>query len=205
MKPISIVIFLFFSTSQIGAQELSYSPEFVIGNRSVSFQHFVNVSFSENWSINNLVLIDSEYENDENNIFFIRNSLGYKLSDLIQLNGGVGLKNPGAFMTGNVQFSLKNNSLNINYSVGSTYQEGFTLEQNLFLKYTPIISGSFRPFLKLFIVMNTNFKSIDRSLQQFRLGIEKDLASFGFATNLDQFNNGSKTLENFGVFVKYNF
>lgn len=205
MKPISIVIFLFFSTSQIGAQELSYSPEFVIGNRSVSFQHFVNVSFSENWSINNLVLIDSEYENDENNIFFIRNSLGYKLSDLIQLNGGVGLKNPGAFMTGNVQFSLKNNSLNINYSVGSTYQEGFTLEQNLFLKYTPIISGSFRPFLKLFIVMNTNFKSIDRSLQQFRLGIEKDLVSFGFATNLDQFNNGSKTLENFGVFVKYNF
>lgn len=205
MKPISIVIFLFFSTSQIGAQELSYSPEFVIGNRSVSFQHFVNVSFSENWSINNLVLINPEFENDENNIFFIRNSLGYKLSDLIQLNGGVGLKNPGAFMTGNVQFSLKNNSLNINYSVGSTYQEGFTLEQNLFLKYTPIISGSFRPFLKLFIVMNTNFKSIDRSLQQFRLGIEKDLVSFGFATNLDQFNNGSKTLENFGVFVKYNF
>lgn len=205
MKRIGIIFFLFFSFNQLNAQKLSYSPEFVLGNRSVSYQHFINHSFNKKWSINNLTLFDSEYQENKHNIFFIRNSLGYKLSDLVQLNSGVGIKNPGSFITGNVQFRIRNNSLNLSYSVGSTYQKGFSLEQSLFIKYTPNISTKFKPFFKLFIVMNTNLKTIDRSLQQIRLGIDKDLASFGLATNLDQFNNGSKTLENFGIFLKYNF
>lgn len=205
MKPLVLIISLFITISPLDAQDLSYSPEFFLGNRSGAYQHLINLSLSEKWSMNNLALFDSDYQEEENNIFFIRNSVGYKLSNLIQLNGGVGIKNPGSFFTGSAQFRLKKNDINLTYSIGSTYQESFTLEQVLFLKYTPKASGSFKPFLKLFIVMNTNFETIDRSLQQLRLGIDKDLASLGFAANLDQFANGSKTLENIGVFFKYNF
>jgi hypothetical protein len=202
---INLLVFIIFGTLISNAQSADFYPEMVIGNRSTGYQHFIGYSFNDTWSINNVTLLDSEYNNNKNNIFFIRNMLSYRLNDHFKTNVAVGIKNPGTFasLTSQIQFEKSNFSLS--YAIGSTYQDGFTLEQTLQLKYTPNLNKNIQVYINLFVVINTNLKALDRGIQQLRFGIKKDKLITGIAVNLDQFTKAEKTLENFGLFIKYNF
>ena len=93
----------------------------------------------------------------------------------------------------------------MSYSIGSTYQNGFTLEQTLNLNYTPYLTAKINIYINLFVVINTNLKELDRGIQQLRIGIKKEKLKTGIAVNIDQFTKAKKTLENFGLFIKYDF
>lgn len=204
LRHIIILVLKIFGTTKSNAQSVSFSPEKVLGNRSTAYQHFISYSFDETWSINNVTLFDTEYNTDKNNIFFIRNMLSYKLNQQIKVNAAFGIKNPGAFATLNAQYQYTTTNFKLSYSIGNTYQNGFTLEQNLILNYTPTLSKNFKGYINLFAVVNTNLKQLDRGIQQLRIGIKKERLIIGLALNLDQFTKGKKTLENFGAFIKYN-
>ncbi|MBW2936760.1 hypothetical protein KXJ69_01500 [Aureisphaera sp. CAU 1614] len=206
MKTIlQFIVFILFGLQLTHGQLLSFTPEIVLGTRSHTYQHYINYSFDSNWSINNVTLFDAEYFTEGNTIFFIRNMLAYKVSKHYKINAGFGVKNPGTFSTINGQYQLTKSKLKLNYSIGTTYQEGFTLEQNISLNYTPRLTNTLDFYLSVFAVMNTDFKMINRGIQQVKIGVKKGDIMFGLAGNLDQFNNTSKTLENYGVFIKYNF
>lgn len=204
LRHIIILVLIIFGTTKSNAQSVSFSPEKVLGNRSTAYQHFISYSFDETWSINNVTLFDTEYNTDKNNIFFIRNMLSYKLNQQIKVNAAFGIKNPGAFATLNAQYQYTTTNFKLSYSIGNTYQNGFTLEQNLILNYTPTLSKNFKGYINLFAVVNTNLKQLDRGIQQLRIGIKKERLIIGLALNLDQFTKGKKKLENFGAFIKYN-
>ncbi len=202
------IYFLFFTTFgslPLAAQSISFSQEVVSGNRSMAYQHFVRYSFNNSWSINNVSLFDTEYNDDKNNIFFIRNMLSYNLNKHFKANLALGIKNPGAFATFTTQFEYASTKFKLSYAIGSTYQNGFTLEQTLLMNYTPSLTKNIQAYLNLFLIVNTNLKVLDRGIQQLRIGIKKENLVTGIAVNLDQFTKAEKTLENFGIFFKYNF
>lgn len=199
------IVFIHLGLFQIHGQQLSYTPEIVLGNRSYSYQHSINYKLDSIWSINNISLFDTEYYTDTNTIFFIRNMLGYNVGKHYKINAGVGVKNPGAFSTINGQYQFSKSNLRLNYSIGTTYQKGFTLEQNISLNFTPKLTNTLDFYINVFAVMNTDFKLINRGIQQVKIGVKNKATIFGFAAHLDQFNNTSRTLENYGVFLKYNF
>lgn len=187
------------------AQNISFFPEVLLGNRSAAYQHYIGYRLNDSWSFNNISLFDSEYTNNQNNIFFIRTMLSYNLNKNFKVNTAIGIKNPGTFATITSQYLYTSQRLKLSYALGSTYQNGFTLEQTLLLNYTPVLRKNIQGYINLFAVLNTNFKVLDRSIQQLRVGIKKERLITGLAVNLDQFTRAKKTLENFGIFIKYNF
>ena len=205
LRNIYLSVFITLASLKLNAQSVNFSPDLVVGNRSTSYQHFIGFKINDRWSLNNVSLFDTEYDNDKNNIFFIRNMLSFNINKHFKANIALGIKNPGSFSTLTTQYQYASSSLKLSYAIGSTYQNGFTLEQTLSLNYTPIMSKNIQGYINLFAVVNTNLKVLDRGIQNLRLGIKKEKLITGIALNLDQFNKAEKTLENFGIFIKYNF
>lgn len=201
----NLLVFIIFGIQASNAQTVSFSPEMIIGNRSNAYQHYIGYRFNASWSLNNISLFDTEHNTNKNNIFFMRNMVSYNINKHFKANAAIGIKNPGKFGTLAAQYQYATDNLKLSYSLGSTYQNGFTLEQNLMLNYTPTLSKSIHGYISLFAVLNTNFKVLDRGIQQLRLGVKKERFVIGIAVNLDQFTKAEKTLENFGLFIKYNF
>jgi hypothetical protein len=205
LRFINLLVYIIFGTLVSNAQSISFSSEMVIGNRSTTYQHFIEYSFNDKWSINNVSLFDTEHVNDKNNIFFIRNMLSHRLNKHFKANAAFGIKNPGAFATLNSQYQYNTTNFKLSYIVGSTYQNGFTLEQALSMNFTPNLTQKTKAYINLFAVVNTDLKQLDRGIQQLRVGIKKQQLIMGGAFNFDQFTKAEKTLENFGIFAKYNF
>jgi hypothetical protein len=185
------------------AQELSFAPEMLLGNRSHTYLHLVKYHINGRWSVNNLTLFDTEYTTNGNNIFFIRNTATYRLSRTLSANASIGIKNPGHFATASLQYRYSKKNFTASYTAGSTYQEGFTFEQSLALNYSPKISKGLKAYFNLLAIANLNFEEYQRGLQQLRIGLVGNKAAYGVGLNLDQFNNASKTLSNIGLFIKY--
>lgn len=205
LRTTHILIFIVFVIFKLNAQSVSYVPETILGNRSFAYQHFVGYNFNEKWSINNISLVDADHTNYVNNIFFVRNRLFYNLNKRFNINIAFGVKNPGSFTTLATQYKYSTINFTLGYTIGATYQDGFTLEHTLQLKYTPKLGNKTNIYLNLFMIMNTDLQNIDRGIQQFRLGLKKEKIISGMAINLDQFANAEKKLTNIGIFIKYNF
>ncbi len=205
LRIISISIIFLFSALASKAQEVGFSPELLLGHRSLTYQHFVTHRLDNKWSINNVSYFDTEYTNEINDIYFIRNMVSFHFNKHIQVNTSIGAKNPGSFATLTLQHKFSVSSFKFTYAIGSTYQNGFTLEQNLMLNYTPVLSKDIKAYLNLFVIVNTDFEILNRGIQQFRIGIQKENFITGIAVNLDQFTGGVKTLQNCGLFIKCNF
>ncbi len=204
-KAILLIQLIVIGTFYSYAQNTKFFPEITLGNRAVSYQHFVDYNFSESWSINNVTLFDTEYNNEDNNIFFIRNMLSYSPNKSFKTNVAFGVKNPGSFISVTTQYLLSFSNFKAAYAVGSTYQDGFTLEQSLSLYYSKPITESIEIFSSFFTVFNTNLKYLDRGIQQIRVGLKKEAFQLSMAFNFDQFKKAEKTLENYGIAFKYNF
>ncbi|MNG73078.1 hypothetical protein D3C79_315160 [compost metagenome] len=187
------------------AQQLSYTPEVVLGHRSYFYMHQVSYKISDKIKINNLSLFDTEYTTDKENIFFIRNTASYTVSKRFTLNAAFGMKNPGAFFSAFVQYRVSKPTQSFSYAIGTTYQKGFTLEQSLSFEYTPYLTTQKQAYFSVLAIGNVNTKIYQRGLQFIRLGLKQDKLMYGLASNFDQFNNSKKTLENIGAFVKHNF
>ena len=181
LRIISLSITLLFTVLVSNAQSVGFTPEMVLGNRSLSYQHFISHSFDEKWSINNISQFDTEYENDTNNIFFIRNMLSYSFNKHFNASVAIGVKNPGAFATIAYQYQYKAPSFKLSYAIGSSYQKSFTLDQTLIMNYTPTLSKSIKAYVNLFAVVNTNLRILDRGIQQLRIGIKKEKLITGVA------------------------
>ncbi len=199
---------LLFLSIKLNAQKINYSPEIVIGHRSYTYLHNINIPVNNKIKINNLTLFDTEYESfkgTSNNIFFLRNSISYNLSKSIAINAAAGIKNPGTFFSVFSQYRKSNQDFSFGYSIGFTYQKEFTLEQSLNFEYYPRITEEIRAYISLLAIANINLKEYQRGLQFFKIGIRLKKSGYGLFVNLDQFNNNKKNLENAGFFIKYNF
>jgi hypothetical protein len=189
----------------LNAQKLSYTPDIVLGHRSYTYMHNVNYQLNERLKLNNLTLFDTEYTKDKENIFFIRNTLSYALTKRFSANAALGMKNPGAFFSAYLQYKIIQPAYSLSYSIGTTYQKGFSLEQSISFEYTPYLTENFKGYFSVLAIGNLDDSGYPRGLQFIRLGVKRDKMMYGLASNFDQFNNGKKTLENIGAFVKYNF
>ncbi|WP_223609483.1 hypothetical protein [Chryseobacterium sp. OSA05B] len=191
--------------SGLDAQKISYTPDIVVGHRSYTYMHNINYQLNEQLKINNLTLFDTEYTRDKDNIFFIRNTLSYSLHKRFNVNAAFGMKNPGAFFSVYAQYKITGPSYSFSYSLGTTYQKGFSLEQSVSLEYAPYLKENLQGYFSVLAIGNIDDSGYPRGLQFVRLGLKQDKMMYGVATNFDQFNNAKKTLENIGAFVKYNF
>ncbi|MAY83316.1 MAG: hypothetical protein CMP59_04205 [Flavobacteriales bacterium] len=201
-----LLIFICLNTVKIApGQDVILIPEVLMGNRSQTYLQYIGYDFNKRLSVNNLTLFDTEYSDDSNNIHFVRNTISYEVSTNVLFNTSIGVKNPGHFATIALQYRYSKKDLQFSYSAGTTYQEGFTLEQSLLLKYTPSISNNLKAYFNLLAIANIDLKEYQRGIQQLRLGMLKHQTAYGLGLNLDQFNNASKTLSNLGVFIKHNF
>ncbi|MGG7550016.1 hypothetical protein ACQ7CX_05260 [Chryseobacterium arthrosphaerae] len=189
----------------LNAQKLSYTPDLVLGNRSYTYMHTINYQLNDRLKLSNLTLFDTEYTRDRENIFFIRNTFAYNLSKKLSVNAAFGMKNPGAFFSAYVQYKITRSTYSLSYAIGTTYQKGFSLEQSVSLEYTPYLKESLQGYFSILAIGNIDNSGYPRGLQLIRLGVKQNKMMYGVATNFDQFNNGKKTLENIGAFVKYNF
>jgi hypothetical protein len=189
----------------IVGQDLSFTPDVVFGNRSITYKHLIQYTIHPKLSVDNLTLFDTEYDNDYNNIYFIRNTISYTLTKNLRANTGVGIKNPGAFGTVSISFNSRSPRFSFTYAAGSTYQDGFSFEQSVVAVYSPLLWNGHQGYINLLATANMNGRGYIRGLQQLKIGIRKEQRASGLAINLDQFNNARKTLSNVGVFLKYNF
>ncbi|MBB5283927.1 hypothetical protein HNQ92_002070 [Rhabdobacter roseus] len=192
-------------TFKLTAQPVTYVPDLNLGHRSFTYLHTISYSFNDKIRINNLTLLDTEYQEDKNNIFFIRNTVSFSISQKIALNAAVGIKNPGSFLTASAQYRVVKPTYWFAYSLGTTYQRGFTLEQAVSFDYSPYLTQTLQLYFNLLAIANVHRQGYQRGLQFVRLGLKQQKASYGFALNLDQFNNNTKTLQNAGLFIKYHF
>ena len=202
------LLFIFFNVSVIGVgfgQELRFDPDVVLGNRSITYKHLVKYTLNQKLTVYNLTLFDTEYNTDENNLFFIRNTASYSMFKNVSANAAIGIKNPGAFSTLSMSYTYRSPNFIGIYTVGGTYQKGVSLEQSLVMSYMPVLGKGNRGYLNLLATANLNSNGYTRGLQQVKVGIQKKLLTTGIAANLDQFNNTKRTLTNFGIFFKYNF
>ncbi len=198
------LFYLSVSTLVIG-QELSFAPDVVFGNRSLTYKHLIKYSVNPKLSVDNLTLFDTEYGNDLNNLYFIRNTISYALTKNIRANTAIGIKNPGAFGTMSLSFTTQSHQFSFTYSAGSTYQDGFSFEQSIVASYLPSFGNNNQGYINLLATGTSNASGYARGLQQLKIGIRKKQFTTGLAINLDQFNNARKTLTNTGIFLKYNF
>ncbi len=198
-------IFFFITLQFVSAQEISFAPEFVGGYRSMVYTHFVHVTFNKKFTISNLSLLDNEYGSDKNNIFFIRNTIAYKLHKNIAINVGVGVKNPGKFSTLSLHYQLIRKTFKASYTIGGTYQKNWTLEQSLQLVYFPRIKQNIEGYISFQMVANIDRNEYQRGFQWLRLGRKQHQIIYGLALNFDQWNNNQKTLENAGIFFNRTF
>ncbi|OWW24470.1 hypothetical protein B4Q04_14225 [Zobellia sp. OII3] len=205
LRNTTLLILIYMTVLSAAGQELNFSPDLVLGNRSVAYKHLIKYSISPKLSLDNLTLFDTEYEEDTNNIYFVRNNISYQFNQKIKLNTAIGIKNPGAFCTISLGFSSKTTNFSFAYTAGSTYQKGFSFEQSLVLSYTPNLGRNHSGYINLLATANINSNGYIRGLQQLKIGIRKEQLITGLAVNLDQFNNARKKLQNMGVFLKYNF
>lgn len=204
----SFAAFIISFTLPLNAQQLTYYPDLAIGHRSYTYFHNINYQINPKFRINNLTLFDTEYETfkgNRSNIFFLRNSISYNLSQKISLSAAVGIKNPGAFVTASALFRKSKPIYSFAYSLGVTYQKGFTLEQSLNIEYLPPIINDYKGYFNLLAIANVNLNEYQRGLQFLRMGVKVNKGIYGLFLNLDQFNNSQRTLENAGIFIKYNF
>ncbi|WP_306014286.1 MULTISPECIES: hypothetical protein [unclassified Allomuricauda] len=202
------LLFIFLKVLVIGVgfgQELRFNPDVVLGNRSITYKHLVKYSVNQKLTVDNLTLFDTEYNTDENNLFFIRNTISYSVFKNVSANAAIGIKNPGAFGTVSMSYLFRSPNFLGVYTMGVTYQKGGSLEQSLVMSYTPFLWKGHRGYLNLLATANLNSNEYTRGLQQVKVGIQKKLLTTGIAVNLDQFNNAKRTLTNFGIFFKYNF
>lgn len=206
MKKTALCILFFTAlTSGMIGQELHFVPDIVFGNRSFTYKHLIRYTIHPRLSVDNLTLFDTEYEDDANNIYFIRNNVSFVLSESIRANSAIGIKNPGAFGTLSLSYHFKSHDFSLTYSAGSTYQNGFSFEQSLLIGYSPNLGNDLFGYLHLLATGNISREGYTRGLQQFKLGVQKKQLAIGWAVNLDQFNNARKKLENTGLFFTYNF
>ncbi|WP_255493682.1 hypothetical protein [Myroides sp. WP-1] len=185
-------------------QKTTFTPDMMVGNRSYGYTHTISHQLSDKITLQNLVLFDSEYQDDNHNIFFIRNTVAYKLPKNFILNAGFGVKNPGKFASVYLQYQWKKKDFQMVYGIGTTYQKGFTLEQSLLVEYTPQLTEQWRGLFRLSAVGNVNRHEYTRGFQHIRIGVKKDNLAIGLAANLEQFNMSWDHFENYGVFVKVN-
>jgi|GEM_PF-438170 len=189
----------------VHAQQLLYTPEILLGHRSLSYLHGVQYGIASKWAVSNVTFLDTEYHSDKNNIFFIRNAVSYSTSRALSFHVGLGLKNPGSFASIWGQYKFSTPSIHLQYSVGTTYQHKLTLEQSLQLEYLPRLGTTLKGYFKVQATANLTRDEYQRGFQYIRMGIKSLKSTYGIAANLDQFNNSTKTLENLGLFFKYNF
>lgn len=201
MKIILVLICIHFSLVNY-AQESSFQPELLIGNRSAMFQHFLKLPVNKKLSITNNFLIDNEYSTSENRIFFFRNSLNYHFTKRWQVNSAVGLKNPGLFMTIAWTYSVITDQKTFSYTVGFTIQNEISFEQTLIYRRSLIEFRQYQLQSQIVIIANFDRSGYSRGIQQFRLGVQRASTQLGLGLNLDQFGNSSKTLFNTGVYLK---
>lgn len=190
---------------KLNAQQLNYTPEIVTGHRSFAYSHQVNYLINKKARLNNLTFFDAEYKSDTNNIFFIRNTFSYNLTKKIAVNSAVGIKNPGAFITLSALFRIAKPSFAFSYSIGVTYQRGISLEQSISFEAAVKLTKDLQLCFNLLAIANIDLENYQRGIQNLRVGLKNKKSNFGFALNLDQFNNCKKTLANGGLFFKYNF
>lgn len=203
MKRTLFLLLLGATSSQVTmGQKLFISPDLVAGHRSYTYMQSTGYRINEKIRLSNFTLFDTEYTKDNNNIFYIRNTFSYTLIPDLILHTAIGIKNPGAFFSTFLQFVRANQTCTFSYSIGATYQNGFTLEQSLYLECLPQLSDDVTVYFSISAVANIG-RGYERGLQQLRMGIKKDKLIYGMAGNLDQFSNSSKKLENFGFFIKY--
>jgi hypothetical protein len=187
----------------LSAQGANYTPEMVTGHRSLSYKHLVSYDFKNTVAVNNLTLFDTEHQGDSNNVYFIRNTVTFRLDKKLSVNAAFGMKNPGTFATISFQYYYAKNDFSASYSVGSTYQAGFTLEQSVTVDYAPSINKNLSAYFNLLVIVNLKPEEYNRGIQQLKAGLKQDDLMYGLGANFDQFNNGYKTLLNIGVFIKY--
>ncbi len=199
------LLILFFLSKELHAQQLSYTPDIVVGHRSLTYLHHVNYNFNTKVKINNLTLFDTEYSSDNANIFFIRNTFSYNVLRNVAFNIAVGMKNPGSFFTISTQYRTAHPIYSFAYSLGMTYQKGFTLEQSIALEYYPYLAEKLQAYFNLLAIANINLDEYQRGLQYLRLGLKENRTAYGLALNADQFKNGKKVLVNTGIFIKHTF
>lgn len=197
------VILMFFGQYTFG-QKFSYTPEGMVGNRSYFYTHTFNYQINDKVKLQNLILFDTEYDDDQHNILFMRNTIAYQFSKHFSINTSVGIKNPGKFASVLVQYQVVGKEVSFTYGIGTTYQAGFTLEQSILFEYTPKITENVLGVFRVSAVGNFNAEEYTRGFQHIRIGVKYEQYSFGLAANLEQFNNSWKHLENFGVFAKVN-
>ncbi|WP_010252619.1 hypothetical protein [Myroides injenensis] len=206
MKPALIfnLFFLLFS-SYLFAQSVSYVPEVMAGHRSYFYTHTIQYQINQRLKLQNLTLFDSEYKEDNHNIFFIRNTLAYQLNKSFVANIGFGVKNPGKFFTTSLQYQIVKKDFVFMYGIGATYQAGWTLEQSLLLEYTPRLTKDYQALFRISAVGNMDKHEYTRGFQHIRLGLKNANIAYGIGVNLEQFNNSWHHLENVGAFFKVNF
>lgn len=103
------------------------------------------------------------------------------------------------------QFQYAKSNFILSYAIGSTYQNGFTIEQALHLNFSPSFNKKNLVYVNLFLIVNTHLKILNRGIQQMRFGIKTQKLITGIATNLDRCTKVKQSLENYGLFIKYNF
>jgi hypothetical protein len=189
----------------LNAQKLNYTPDLVAGHRSYTYMHNVNYYFNDRLKLNNLTLFDTEYTRDKENIFFIRNTLAYHLTRKISINAALGMKNPGAFFSVYIQYRIAKPIYTLSYSIGTTYQKDFRLSNPFLLNICHTSKKIFRDISVFSLLAIWMGAAIPEDCSLFGWGVKQDKMMYGIASNFDQFNNGKKTLENIGAFVKYNF
>ena len=203
LRFIYFLFFILFGTFNLNAQNVYFSSEVTAGNRSLGYQHLLRFSFNDRWSVNNLTLIDNEYDNNSNNLHFVRNTVSYSLNNKLSINLAFGSKNPGGFSTSSLRYFYQRKNFNFSYVVGATYQKNLTLEQSFAIKYQKRVMESFTFFTSVFAVINTNLHYIGRGLQQIRIGFIKEKIQVALAMNLDQFYT-RENLQNIGIAMRYN-
>ncbi|MFD2556827.1 hypothetical protein [Sphingobacterium tabacisoli] len=205
MKIRLLLIMIALMTLKTNGQKLSYTPDLLLGNRSYAYMHNINYHFNSYLKINNLILFDTEYAHDKENIFFIRNTLSYSISRKISFNAAVGVKNPGKFFGLFAQYRTIGSDYSLSYSMGTTYQRTFTLEQSIAFEYTPSIIERLDGYFHVLAIVNLEPGNYQRGVQQVQLGLKQQRLNYGLALNLDQWNNNEKQLYNTGIFIKHNF
>ncbi|HCS19094.1 MAG TPA: hypothetical protein DIW47_00775 [Bacteroidetes bacterium] len=194
------ICLLFFS--EASGQKLLVSPELLGGHRSLAQQHFASYTFGI-WEAQHFSLIDFEYQSQQNNIFFIRNAVLYRLPKNVYLQAGIGLKNPGSFYSLLAQYRYQAKSTRISVSSGVTWQEGSSWENSLSVEHYSSASRKWRAYMRMLLISNTREKEVLRGIAQFRLGIARQEHHGGLALNIDRFSEG-KQLYNIGIFYKIN-
>lgn len=207
MIKFSLSVILIFTSVQFFAQPTPI--ETMIGHERIYGFSLINKNFTDSsrFGFFSLTSFNGDYNNIDNELVS-SNQLTFSLSKRIKIAAGTSFNGLLDFYpSAGFQYTYFKPGLLIVFNPGMEFNRSYATQNFGIIEWKPVLNEKWNLYTRIqgLYIYNLSNKEHERSFIHFRLGINKFKNSFGVGFNADFYGSDYYTLNNAGLFWRYEF